>query len=88
MDHNTPVDPITAEIGELQKPLKGRRPLSWFLFTAILGLALIVPVLAILFAPAAPSAPSAPSTPSGRPLRREELEALKEDHQSKVYKDE
>jgi len=64
MDHNTPVDPITAEIGELQKPLKGRRPLSWFLFSAILGLALVIPVLAILFAPAAPSAPSAPSPPN------------------------
>jgi len=61
MDHNTPVDPITAEIGELQKPLKGRRPLSWFLFSALLGLALVLPVLAILFAPAAPSASSASS---------------------------
>jgi hypothetical protein len=64
MDHNTPVDPITAEIGELQKPLKGRRPLSWFLFSALLGLALVLPVLAILFAPAAPSASSASSASS------------------------
>ena len=52
MDHNTPVDPITAEIGELQKPMRGRRPLSWILFSAILSLALVLPVLAILLAPA------------------------------------
>jgi predicted CXXCH cytochrome family protein len=58
MDHNTPVDPITAEIGELQKPLRGRRPLSWFLFSAALGLALLLPVLAIMFSPSAPSAPN------------------------------
>jgi len=64
MDHNTPVDPITAEIGGLQKPLKGRRPLSWFLFSAMLGLTLVLPVLAILFSPAAPSAPSDSSTPN------------------------
>ena len=44
----TPDDKISLEIADLQKPMTGRRPLSWFLFLTVLIATLVVPWLAVL----------------------------------------
>ncbi|MEB0140067.1 MULTISPECIES: cytochrome c3 family protein [unclassified Undibacterium] len=44
--HSTPDDAISAEISRLQKPLAGRRWLSWVLFLALISACLLAPIAA------------------------------------------
>lgn len=44
--HSTPDDPISNEIAILQKPLKGRRFLSWLFFIVFVTIFLVAPIIA------------------------------------------
>lgn len=47
--HTTPEDPISKEIAKLQKPLAGRRVISWIFFLLLLFVFLIVPIVASIW---------------------------------------